>query len=192
MNYVIVDIETTGGNPTQGGITEIAAILHDGNQVVDRFHSLIDPERMVPSFITGLTGIDSHMLEGAPTFSEVAGELHDFLKGNVFVAHNVNFDYSFIREALKHTGIEFNAPKLCTVRLSRKAFPGFRSYSLGRICEHLSISIKERHRAMGDAEATAELFDLIIKKSPEVILQTLKKSSGESFLPPHISKERFF
>lgn len=191
MNYVIVDIETTGGNPTQGGITEIAAILHDGNQVVDRFHSLIDPERMVPSFITGLTGIDSHMLEGAPTFSEVAGELHDFLKGNVFVAHNVNFDYSFIREALKHTGIEFNAPKLCTVRLSRKAFPGFRSYSLGRICEHLSISIKERHRAMGDAEATAELFDLIIKKSPEVILQTLKKSSGESFLPPHISKERF-
>ncbi|MCL6257509.1 exonuclease domain-containing protein [Aquiflexum sp. TKW24L] len=191
MQYVIVDIETTGGNPTQGGITEIAAILHDGDQVLDRFHSLIDPQRMIPNFITGLTGIDSNMLEGAPTFSEVAEELHDFLRGNVFVAHNVNFDYSFIREALKLAGIEYNAPKLCTVRLSRKVFPGFRSYSLGRICEHLSISIKERHRAMGDAEATVELFDRIIKSSPDVIFQTLKKSSGESFLPPHISKERF-
>lgn len=191
MNYVIVDIETTGGNPSQGGITEIAAILHDGDRVVDRFHSLIDPERMVPSFITGLTGIDNDMLEGAPTFSEIADELYDFLKGNVFVAHNVNFDYSFIREALKFSGIEYNAPKLCTVRLSRKAFPGFGSYSLGRICGHLSISIKERHRAMGDADATAELFDLIMKRSPDVIYQTLKKSNGESFLPPHISRERF-
>lgn len=191
MNYVIVDIETTGGNPSQGGITEIAAILHDGDRVVDRFHSLIDPERMVPSFITGLTGIDNDMLEGAPTFSEIADELYDFLKGNVFVAHNVNFDYSFIREALKFSGIEYNAPKLCTVRLSRKAFPGFGSYSLGRICGHLSISIKDRHRAMGDADATAELFDLIMKRSPDVIYQTLKKSNGESFLPPHISRERF-
>lgn len=191
MNYVIVDIETTGGNPSQGGITEIAAILHDEDRVVDRFHSLIDPERMVPSFITGLTGIDNDMLEGAPTFSEIADELYDFLKGNVFVAHNVNFDYSFIREALKFSGIEYNAPKLCTVRLSRKAFPGFGSYSLGRICGHLSISIKERHRAMGDADATAELFDLIMKRSPDVIYQTLKKSNGESFLPPHISRERF-
>lgn len=191
MKYVIVDIETTGGNPSQGGITEIAAILYDGERVVDRFHSLIDPQKMIPGFITGLTGIDSHMLEGAPTFSEVAEELHDFLKGNVFVAHNVNFDYSFIKEALKVTGIEYNAPKLCTVRLSRKAFPGYGSYSLGRICGQLSISIKDRHRAVGDAEATVELFDKIFKSSPDVILQTLKKSSGESFLPPHISKERF-
>ena len=191
MKYVIVDIETTGGNPTHGGITEIAAILYDGNRVVDSFHSLVDPERMVPGFITGLTGIDNSMLEGAPTFSEIADELYDFLKGNVFVAHNVNFDYSFIREALKLAGIEYSAPKLCTVRLSRKAFPGFGSYSLGRICGHLSITIKERHRAMGDAEATVELFDKIIKSSPDVILQTLKKSGGESFLPPHISRQRF-
>jgi len=191
MKYVIVDIETTGGNPTHGGITEIAAILYDGNRVVDSFHSLIDPERMVPGFITGLTGIDNSMLEGAPKFSEIADELYDFLKGNVFVAHNVNFDYSFIREALKLAGIEYSAPKLCTVRLSRKAFPGFGSYSLGRICGHLSITIKERHRAMGDAEATVELFDKIIKSSPDVILQTLKKSGGESFLPPHISRQRF-
>jgi DNA polymerase III subunit epsilon len=191
MQYVIVDIETTGGNPTHGGITEIAAILHDGERVVDKYHTLIDPQRMIPGFITGLTGIDSSMVAGSPTFSQVAKELHDFLRGNVFVAHNVNFDYSFIREALKREGIEYNSPKLCTVRLSRKAFPGFRSYSLGRICEHLSISIKDRHRAMGDAEATVELFDMIIKSSPDVIFQTLKKSSGESFLPPHISKERF-
>lgn len=191
MKYVIVDIETTGGNPTQGGITEIAAILYDGDRVVDRFHSLIDPESMIPGFITGLTGIDSDMLHGAPTFSDVAKDLYDFLNGNVFVAHNVNFDYSFIREALKVAGIEYNSPKLCTVRLSRKAFPGFGSYSLGRICGQLSISIKDRHRAMGDAEATVELFDKIFKNCPDVIYQSLKKSNGESFLPPYISRERF-
>jgi DNA polymerase-3 subunit epsilon len=191
MKYVIVDIETTGGNPTQGGITEIAALLYENGQEVDRFHSLINPERFIPGFITGLTGIDQEMVQDSPTFSEIAEELFDFLKGNVFVAHNVNFDYSFIREAFKKSGFQYDAPKLCTVRLSRKAFPGFHSYSLGRICEQLQIKISNRHRAFGDAEATAILFGLIEKKSPETILSSLKRNSGESFLPPNISKEKF-
>lgn len=191
MEFVIVDIETTGGNPTQGGITEIAAIVSDGQKVLDKFHTLINPQRFIPNFITGLTGINQEMVESAPTFEEVAEELYAFLKGRVLVAHNVNFDYSFIREAFKVCGFEFNTPKLCTVRLSRKAFPGLGSYGLGRICEQLSIEISARHRAYGDAEATEVLFRKIYQNQSDIILQSLKKGNGESFLPPHISQEKY-
>jgi len=191
MEFVIVDIETTGGNPSQGGITEIAALAFDGEKIIDKFHTLINPERYIPNFITGLTGIDQNMVDGAPTFGEIAQELYDFLENRIFVAHNVNFDYSFIKEAFKNLGFEFSPMKLCTVRLSRKAFPGYGSYSLGRICEQLSIKIENRHRAFGDAEATTLLFQKIYSIMPEVIFETLKKNNGEAFLPPNISKEKY-
>lgn len=191
MEFVIVDIETTGGNPKQGGITEIAAIVSDGKLVLDKFHTLINPEQYIPNFITGLTGIDQSMVENSPTFHEIAEQLFQFLKGRIFVAHNVNFDYSFLKESFKSSGIEFQEQKLCTVRLSRKAFPGYKSYSLGRICEHLSIVISDRHRAFGDAEATTVLFHKVLEKCPEIIFQSLKKGSGDSFLPPHIPLEKY-
>lgn len=191
MLFAIVDIETTGGNPTQGGITEIAALVHDGEKIVDQFHTLINPERFIPGFITGLTGIDQQMVSDAPVFSDIAHRLFEFLKDKVFIAHNVNFDYAFIRESLKHEGYILDVPKLCTVRLSRKAFPGHKSYSLGRICEQLSIRIENRHRAYGDAAATAVLFERIFRTSPDLVIGSLKKNSGESFLPPNISKEQF-
>lgn len=191
MEFVIVDIETTGGNPSQGGITEIAALVFDGEMILERFHTLINPERFIPSFITGLTGISQEMVEAAPRFEEIADDLWDLLKNRVFVAHNVNFDYSFIREAFKSSGKDFNAPKLCTVRLSRKAFPGFGSYGLGRICEQLSIEISQRHRAFGDAEATSVLFKKIYQSQPDLIFQSLKKGKGEQFLPPHINQEKY-
>jgi DNA polymerase III subunit epsilon len=191
MEFVIVDIETTGGNPSQGGITEIAALAFDGEKIIDKFQTLINPEREIPNFITGLTGIDQNMVDGAPTFDEIAQELYDFLENRIFVAHNVNFDYSFIKEAFKASGFEFSPLKLCTVRLSRKAFPGYGSYGLGRICEQLSIKIENRHRAFGDAEATTLLFQKIYNIKPEVIFETLKKNNGEAFLPPNISKEKY-
>lgn len=191
MEFAIVDIETTGGNPNMGGITEIAVIVTDGNSILERFQTLINPERHIPDFIIGLTGINQNMVQDAPTFIEIAEELYDFLKNRVFVAHNVNFDYSFIKEAFKAHGIDFNPPKLCTVRLSRKAFPGFGSYGLGRLCEQLSISIENRHRAFGDAQATAILFEKIYNQSPDLIFQNLKKNNGEAFLPPNISKETY-
>lgn len=191
MLFAIVDIETTGGNPTQGGITEIAALVHDGEKIVDQFHTLLNPERFIPGFITGLTGIDQQMVADAPTFEDIAHRLFEFLKDKVFIAHNVNFDYSFIREAFKNHGYTFDVPKLCTVRLSRKAFPGYRSYGLGRICEQLSIKIENRHRAYGDAAATAVLFERIYHTSPDLVLGSLKKNNGEAFLPLNISKEQY-
>lgn len=191
MLFAIVDIETTGGNPGLGGITEIAAILHDGSRVVDTYHTLINPQRPIPGFITGLTGIDQKMVENAPTFAEIADELWEFLEDAVFVAHNVNFDFSFIRSAFEALGRNFQARKLCTVRLSRKVFPGLRSYGLGRICSHLHIEIENRHRALGDAEATATLFGMMMEKDASAVFGALKQNQGASFLPPNISISRY-
>lgn len=191
LKYAIVDIETAGGAPVHGGITEIAVVIHDGEKIVESFETLINPETGIPAYITGLTGIDNAMVRQSPLFSEIADQLFDLLEGKIFVAHQVNFDLSFIRESFKKVGIDFKPNKLCTVRLSRKAFPGLSSYSLGRICERFDIPILARHRAMGDAKATAILFDKILKDSPEIIDLSLKKNSGETFLPPNFSKERY-
>ena len=191
MEYAIVDIETTGGNPSGGGITEIAVVIHDGFGITQEYQTLINPRMPVPSYITGLTGIDSSMLRDAPSFEDIAEELWGILVGRIFVAHQVNFDFSFIREAFLKLGKELDSPKLCTVRLSRKIFPGLRSYSLGRICEQQKIPILARHRAMGDAKATALLFDRMVKQNPEVIKTSLKKNTGESFLPPLFPLTKF-
>jgi len=190
--YAIVDIETTGGLSASNRITEVAVMVHDGYRVIKEYHTLINPERSIPDFITGLTGISSGMLKEAPLFSEIAPLLYGLLADKIFVAHNVNFDYSFLKEEFSRAGFEFNRPKLCTVRLSRQIYPGLKSYSLGRICEHAGIRILDRHRAFGDAAATAELFSLLVAKdATDYIPQTLKRNSGESFLPPQISLEKY-
>lgn len=192
QEFAIVDIETTGGNPGDGGgITEVAIVIHDGNEIIDSYQTLINPERFIPGFITGLTGIDGNMVANAPTFPEVAEEIFRILENRVFIAHNVNFDYTFIQKALEKAKINYKAPKLCTVKLSRKVFPGYKSYSLGRICEHLSIPISARHRAFGDAEATAILFGKIYQKDFAAVQGMLKKNNGEAFLPPNIAKDKF-
>ncbi len=191
MEFAIVDIETTGGSPAGGGITEIAVLIHDGVEILREFQTLINPGQHIPAYITGLTGIDNAMVSDAPSFAEISEELWELLHGRVFVAHSVNFDYGFIREAFFKIGRELKSPKLCTVRLSRKAFPGLSSYSLGRLCESQKIPILARHRAMGDARATAILFDRIIKEHQEVVFSSLKKNSGEAFLPPNFPLSRF-
>lgn len=191
MEFAIVDIETTGGSPAGGGITEIAVLIHDGFEIVREFQTLINPGHSIPSYITGLTGIDNAMVRTAPTFGEIAEELWDLLDGRIFVAHSVNFDFGFIREAFLKTGRELNSQKLCTVRLSRKVYPGLGSYSLGRLCESQRIPILARHRAMGDAKATALLFDRMIKERQDVIFSSLKRNSGEAFLPPNFPLSKF-
>lgn len=190
--YAIVDIETTGGTAANGGITEIAILIHDGEQVTEQFESLINPGMDIPYWIYGLTGINNETVENAPSFSEIAEKVFELLKDRVFVAHNVNFDYTFIKQHLKNEGFNFSAQKLCTVRMSRKIKPGFHSYSLGTLCENLGIPINNRHRAMGDAEATAVLFSKLIKWDSEgIIPQMLKRNSKEQQLPPNLPKKEF-
>lgn len=190
--YAIVDIETTGGYAENHRMTEIAIYHHDGLQITDRFQTLINPGRRVPYFITGLTGITTEMVRDAPTFEEIAKEIYDWLKDRVFVAHNAHFDYSFVKKELDDAGIQWSTRKLCTVRLGRKIIPGLDSYSLGRLAESLGIKISDRHRAGGDAEATAKIFDLFLKRDTDgVIAKALKRNSGETILPPNLAKEEF-
>ncbi|MEM6362525.1 MAG: exonuclease domain-containing protein [Bacteroidota bacterium] len=189
--YAIVDIETTGGFAGRSKITEIAIFIHDGEKVIDHYETLIDPEQHIPNYITGLTGISNATVEKAPTFKDVAAIIHEKLDGNIFVAHNVHFDYSFVKAALEENGYEIGSKKLCTVRLTRGIFPGLRSYGLGNICEHFNIKIIDRHRAGGDARATAVLFGQLLKENPEFVQIALHRSSKETTLPPHLPKEEF-
>ncbi len=182
--YAIVDIETTGGYAAANGITEIAVFLHDGQRVVRQFETLINPGLSIPRYIQALTGIDDAMVAEAPRFEEVAGTLHELLRDAVFVAHNVNFDYSFVKHHLQAAGYSLSSKKLCTVRLSRKIFPGLPSYSLGNLCRSLEIRIEGRHRAGGDARATVALFEQCLAgKGLQVVQEMLKKTSGEQWLP---------
>ena len=120
MTFAIVDIETTGGSAHWHKITEIAIFLHNGKQVIDSYQTLINPQRTIPANITALTGITNAMVSNAPTFEDVAEIIYEFTKDSIFVAHNVNFDYSFIKKEFEHLGVNFSRKRLCTVRLARK------------------------------------------------------------------------
>jgi DNA polymerase-3 subunit epsilon len=161
--YAVVDIETTGGSARLERITEIAVYIHDGNQIIDEYSTLINPERSIPYFITALTGISNEMVEDAPRFFEVAKKIVEITDGNIFVAHNARFDYSFIRQEFSMLGYNFKRPLLDTVSLSRKLLPGHKSYSLGNLCKDLGIEILGRHRASGDALATVRLLELLLE-----------------------------
>lgn len=160
--YAIVDIETTGTGTTRDKITEIAIVHHDGSKITGSYSTLINPQCSISSFITGLTGITNEMVSKAPKFYEIAKEIIEWTEGRIFVAHNVHFDYGFIKEEFKSLGFTFTRQTLDTVRLSRLAFPGHKSYSLSNLIQRLNIQVKDRHRALADAMATAEIFGLIM------------------------------
>lgn len=185
--YAIVDIETTGGYANGNGITEIAIVLHNGMEVEGKFQTLINPNQKIPHYITTLTGITNLMVADAPTFESVAESVYNLLCNRVFVAHNVNFDYSFIKQHLLNCGFDLNVKKLCTVRMARKVIPGLQSYSLGNICRSLDIPIEARHRAYGDVAATAILFEKLLANDTEGhITKMLKGRNKEQYLPTHL------
>ncbi|PKG63706.1 DNA polymerase III subunit epsilon [Pseudoalteromonas sp. GutCa3] len=159
--YSVVDIETTGGLKGGNRITEIGVVKVQHGKVIDTWTSLVNPERHIPGFITSLTGISDSMVYNAPVFSDIAKPLLDKLAGSIFVAHNVNFDYGFIKKECEMVGHFFKMPKMCTVVESRKAFKGLKSYSLGNLSAHFNLNLTSHHRALADATATAELLLLI-------------------------------
>ena len=190
--YAIVDIETTGSYAAANGITEISIHVYDGEKVVETFETLINPQQPIPYFIQAMTGITDTMVSDAPLFEEVAEKIFSILQNNIFVAHNVSFDYSFVNAHLKTCGYELNSKKLCTVRLSRKIFPGFASYSLGKLCDSLGIKISNRHRAGGDTAATVKVFQLLLENDKEQhIAKSLQRNSKDAILPPNVPKEHF-
>ena len=191
--YCIVDIETTGNGIKGNKITEISIFKFDGVAIVEEYTSLVNPECEIPYFITGLTGIDNQLVRNAPTFNEIAPQITAITEGSIFVAHSVNFDYNVIKHEFQSIGSDFIRKKLCTVRLSRRLFPGYNSYSLGKLCSALNIPLKDRHRARGDAHATVLLFKKLIKlDGAEAVFKSfLNARSQEATLPPGLPKEVF-
>lgn len=190
--YAIVDIETTGSHAAGNSITEIAICVHNGIEPVEWFESLVKPDHPIPLYITGLTGITNEMVANAPTFDELMPKIAELTEGKIFVAHQVHFDYSFIRKAFEFRGESFDRSKLCTVRLGRKLLPGLPSYSLGKLCASLDIEHQNAHRAMGDVRATVTLFETLLKADTNNhIVSAAKRNSGESILPANLPKEQF-
>lgn len=190
--YAIVDIETTGSYAAANGITEISIQVFDGKKVVEKFETLINPCQPIPYYIQGMTGITDKMVAAAPMFEQVAEKIHAILHDKIFVAHNVNFDYSFVKAHLADCGFIINTKKLCTVRLSRKILPGFPSYSLGNLSHSLGIRINNHHRAGGDTDATVKIFKLLLENDKEQFIEkSLQRNSKESLLPPNVPKEHF-
>ena len=159
--YVVVDVETTGGRPPFHRVTEIGAVRVQGGEIVDRWQSLINPERPIPQSITALTGISNAMVAGAPVFAEIADAFQDFMGEAIFVAHNVRFDHGFLAAEYARLERKFRYPQLCTCQSMRSLFKGLPSYSLGNLCRHFGISLESHHRALCDAEAAAGLLALI-------------------------------
>ncbi|MFN0216921.1 MAG: exonuclease domain-containing protein [Saprospiraceae bacterium] len=190
--YAIIDVETTGGVARYERITEIAIVLHDGERIVDKFSTLLNPERSIPRQITQITGITDQMVANAPKFFEVAKQIVQMTEGKIFVAHNANFDYSFVREEFARLGYDFQRRQLCTVRLSRKVFPGLPSYSLSNLKAHFQIHANKIHRALDDTLATTRLFELILgeQEGQKNIKLLVNLGVKETRLPPNITLDR--
>ncbi len=183
---VFVDLETTGANFANDRIIEIG-VVEISAEGVSEWSSLVDPGRPVPPFISGLTGIDTAMVASAPRFEQLAELLMEKLKGRLFVAHNARFDYGFLKHEFKRLGIDFRATSLCTVKLSRKLFPGHHRHSLDTLVGRYDIVVADRHRALADARVLWELWQRWHEMMPaEAIWQTVDLITGRPELPPQI------
>jgi DNA polymerase III epsilon subunit family exonuclease len=190
--WTIVDIETTGLRPSQDRIIEIALILTDGQNILESFQTLINPVRSMPFGITRLTGITQYQLDSAPEFYQVAKKIVELTQGTTLVAHNARFDYTFLKYEFSQLGYTYSLPVECSVQLSKKNFPGLRSYSLGALSQEFNLPMSRHHRALSDAHATFELFKLILKRNDSQILPTHKSSPKSkathlhAILPPSL------
>ena len=192
--YTVIDVETTGG-VGNGRMTEICIITIENMQITDIWSSLINPESYIPRNIVALTGITDEMVADAPRFCDIAAIIEQKTRDAIFVAHNVNFDYGFLKKEFEFIGATFLRKKLCTVRLSRKLIPGLPSYSLSKLCRSVGISLVGAHRAEADTRATTTLFLRLLKKdaidSFKIFSNFLSKASREATLPPHINSSDF-
>lgn len=186
---VCVDIETTGMNYNDGRVIEIAAIRIENGQITDEFTTLINPETAIPYFITNLTGISDQDVALAPTFDDIAERLQEVFGGAVFVAHNVRFDYSFLRQEFRRLGIEFEPKQLCTVKLSRRLYPHHRSHKLASLISRYNFSYSARHRAYDDASVIWQFLQHVESEfSDEVLLSAIKDQLKHPSLPKHLNK----
>jgi DNA polymerase III epsilon subunit family exonuclease len=169
LDFVVVDVEATGAKTPPNRLIELGAYRIRGGCIVDKFHSLVNPEIPIPRFVMSLTGISNEMVKDAPVFADVAPKWLDFVSDSVLIAHNAPFDTSFLNHEISrvYPGHRMVNPHLCTVRLSRRARPDISNHRLETIASHFSIPIASRHRAGSDALATAEIFLLLLVELEE-------------------------
>jgi DNA polymerase-3 subunit epsilon len=183
----IVDLETTGANPSHDRVTEIAVIEVDGGEVRDEWSTLVNPETPIPAAIQALTGITNDMVAGAPTFGRLAADLRERLSGRVFVAHNARFDYGFLRREFARAGLDFRAKTLCTVRLSRRLYAGYAHHNLDSLIERHGLQCRARHRALGDADAVWQFLRLAAReRGGEILAVAARQVAKQPSLPPHL------
>jgi DNA polymerase III epsilon subunit family exonuclease len=170
LAFVVVDVEATGAKTPPNRLIELGAYKIRGGIIVDKFHSLVNPEIPIPRFVASLTGISNEMVRRAPVFADVAPRWLDFVDDSVLVAHNAPFDTSFLNHEISrvYPGHRMVNPHLCTVKLSRRVLPELLNHRLDTVADHFSIPIVNRHRAGSDALATAEIFIMLLTKLEEV------------------------
>lgn len=173
--FAVLDVETTGTRPSEDDrVTDIAVVVVQGTRRELVFESLVDPGRPIPYFITAMTGISDEMVRGAPTFDGIADELLAVLSGRVFTAHNARFDWGFVDAEVKRArGLALVGTRMCTVRLARALLPELPSRGLDALQEHFNIPNQARHRARGDALATADLLERLLGMARERNCRTL-------------------
>jgi DNA polymerase III subunit epsilon len=189
---VFLDIETNGGYGERGRIIEIGAIRVEGDEVVDTFHSMVNPGTNLPHWITRLTGITENDVVGAPYFEDIAEQLHTFLQSAIFIAHNVRFDFSFIKRQLEASGFVYRPKLLCTVRLSRALYPDVKGHSLEKIIARHNIPVNARHRALDDAKAIYEFTRLAYRQNDQTSFKTaIAQQLKTKTLPPNVPEDTF-
>lgn len=178
--FAVVDVETTGGPATAGHrILEFAMVEVHGGHIVDEYQTLVNPGRWVPPSITALTGITPEMVAGAPYFDHIAEEIFERLRGRAFVAHNVAFDWAFVSSELEAAlGQALDVPRLCTVRMVRRLVPELRRRNLDVVARHFGVEIQGRHRAYGDALATARVLLRLLDEAAGRGIEDLEALEG--------------
>ena len=184
-----VDLETTGGTATCDRITEIGIITFDGT-VSTSWSQLVNPQTWIPSYIEHLTGITNAMVADAPRFAEIADQVLARLDGHLFVAHNARFDYGFLKNEVRRAGMDFRSPVLCTVKLSRKLFPQHRRHNLDSLIERHGLVVRDRHRALGDAQAIFDFWRRLQETfDAEQIESAVKELTARPSLPSHLDAD---
>jgi DNA polymerase III subunit epsilon len=174
-NFTIIDVETTGGSPFFSRVIEIGLLKVEKGEVVEEFQTLVNPGQDIPEFITKMTGIDNQAVSKAPVFSDIADDLLTKFEDAIFVAHNVAFDYGFIKEEYRRLGYGFNLDRLCTVRLSRALFKEHKRHNLSILIERYGFEIKNRHRAFDDAKVLWDFMQMLQKDMPEQLDKTMQQ-----------------
>lgn len=190
--FAVIDVETTGGHAAGNRITEVGIAISDGTKVLDTYHTLVNPECDIPRYITNLTGISNDTVAGAPTFAEIAEMVDKMLADAVFVAHNVNFDFAFIRMEFARLGIDFRRKKLCTARYGRSLLADQKGFSLSKLAKRFNVVNEQPHRALSDALTAAYILHELIKLDGEALInKKITRLEREVKLPLYLKPDQF-